>query len=92
MTIDFADPPAKWSALGYDYRVIVHVTIWQAEDVLTMPVGALFRQGDDWTVFALKDGRARATIIRIGQRNNRQRKFCRALPQAIAWCCTRATG
>ncbi|TIS55520.1 MAG: HlyD family efflux transporter periplasmic adaptor subunit [Mesorhizobium sp.] len=70
-TIDFADPPAKWSALGHDYRVIVHVAIWQAEDVLTVPVGALFRQGDDWAVFALKDGRARATIIRIGQRNNR---------------------
>jgi HlyD family secretion protein len=70
-TIDFTDPPAKWSALGHDYRVIVHVTIWKAEDVLTVPVGALFRQGDDWAVFALKDGRARATIIKVGQRNNR---------------------
>lgn len=70
-TIDFTDPPAKWSALGHDYRVIVHVTIWKATDVLTVPVGALFRQGDDWAVFAVKDGRARATIIKVGQRNNR---------------------
>lgn len=70
-TIDFTDPPAKWSALGHDYRVIVHVTIWKADDVLTVPVGALFRQGDDWAVFAVSDGRARATIITVGQRNNR---------------------
>lgn len=70
-TIDFTDPAAKWSALGHDYRVIVHVTIWKAEGVLTVPVGALFRIGDDWAVFAVRDGRARATIIKIGQRNNR---------------------
>jgi HlyD family secretion protein len=69
--IDFTDPPAKWSLLGHDYRVIVHVTIWKAEAVLTVPVGALFRLGDDWAVFAVRDGRARATIIKVGQRNNR---------------------
>ncbi|TIN30567.1 MAG: HlyD family efflux transporter periplasmic adaptor subunit [Mesorhizobium sp.] len=70
-TIDFTDPPEKWSALGHDYRVIVHVTIWKADDVLTVPVAALFRQGDDWAVFAIRDGRARTTVITVGQRNNR---------------------
>lgn len=70
-TIDFTDPPAKWSALGHDYRVIVHVTIWRAEDVLTVPVAALFRQGDEWAVFAVRDGHARATIIKVGHQNNR---------------------
>ncbi|SDA84326.1 efflux RND transporter periplasmic adaptor subunit [Mesorhizobium qingshengii] len=70
-TIDFTDPPANWSALGHDYRVTVHVTIWKAEGVLTVPVGALFRQGDDWAVFTLRDGRARTATIKVGQRNNR---------------------
>ncbi|MER9329905.1 HlyD family efflux transporter periplasmic adaptor subunit [Mesorhizobium sp. M0152] len=70
-TIDFTDPPAKWSALGHDYRVIVQITIWKADDVLTVPVGALFRKGNDWAVFALEDGRARATILKVGERNNR---------------------
>jgi hypothetical protein len=44
-TIDFNDPPAKWSLLGHDYRVIVHVTIWKADDVLTVPVGCLVPTG-----------------------------------------------
>ncbi|WP_353041946.1 HlyD family efflux transporter periplasmic adaptor subunit [Mesorhizobium sp. M1217] len=70
-TIDFTDPPAKWSALAHDYRAIVHVTIWKADDVLTVPVAALFRQGDEWAVFAVREGRAAATIIKVGQRNNR---------------------
>ncbi len=69
--IDFADPPELWSRLGHDYRVIVHVTIWQADDVVTAPIGALFRKGNDWAVFAIRDGRARGTIVTLGQRNNR---------------------
>jgi HlyD family secretion protein len=70
-TIDFTDPPETWSRLGHDYRVIVHVTVWSAEDVLTVPVGALFRLGEDWAVFVLKDGRANVTIVKIGHRNGR---------------------
>ena len=70
-TIDFVDPPEAWSRLGHDYRVIVHVTIWNAEHVLRVPVGALFRQAEDWAVFAVKDGRARVALVKIGHRNNR---------------------
>ncbi|GLS36496.1 secretion protein HlyD [Mesorhizobium tianshanense] len=69
--IDFVNPPEAWPSLGHDYRAIVHVTIWNAEDVLTMPVAALFRKGEDWAVFAVKDGRAVTTIVKVGQRNNR---------------------
>jgi len=70
-TIDFTDPPETWSRLGHDYRVIVHVTVWNGDDVLTVPVGALFRQGEDWAVFSVKDGRANPTIVTIGHRNSR---------------------
>jgi HlyD family secretion protein len=71
-TIDLTDPPEAWSRLGHDFRVVVHVTVWSGEDVLTVPIGALFRQGDDWEVFAVSDGRARATTVKVGHRNNRQ--------------------
>nr|WP_064713749.1 HlyD family efflux transporter periplasmic adaptor subunit [Rhizobium bangladeshense] len=70
-TIDFVDPPEKWSSLGHDYRVIVHVAIWKAEDALTVPVAALFRKGESWAVFAVREGRAREEIVEIGRRNNR---------------------
>lgn len=69
--IDFVDPPAVWSQLGHDYRVIVHVVRWREENALTVPVAALFRRGDDWAVFAVEDGRARVTTVKIGQRNGR---------------------
>jgi HlyD family secretion protein len=70
-TIDFTDPPEAWSRLGHDYRVIVHVTVWNAEAVLTVPVGALFRKGEDWAVFSVKSGHARTALVKIGHRNSR---------------------
>ena len=71
VTIDLTGPPEAWSHLGHDYRVIVHVATWSAADALTVPVSALFRKGDDWAVFAVQDGRARTTTVKIGHRNSR---------------------
>jgi HlyD family secretion protein len=80
-TIDFVDPPQIWSRLGHDYRVIVHVTVWKGEQVLRVPVGALFRKGNDWAVFALKNGHARTTAVRIGHRNNRSAEVLSGLAE-----------
>lgn len=71
VTIDFSDPPEKWSTLGHDYRVVVHVTTWSAAESLTVPVSALFRKGDQWAVFADENGRAKTVPVRIGHRNSR---------------------
>jgi HlyD family secretion protein len=71
VTIDFVDPPETWSRLGHDYRVVVHVTVWDTDDALTVPLGALFRKGDEWAVFTAQDGRAHTTAVQIGHRNAR---------------------
>jgi HlyD family secretion protein len=70
-TIDLVDPPETWSRLGHDFRVIVHVTQWSAEDVLTVPVAALLRRQDGWSVFRIESGRARAVPVEVGRRNDR---------------------
>jgi HlyD family secretion protein len=80
-TIDFVDPPEAWARLGHDYRVIVHVTIWDAEEALRVPVGALFRKGDDWAVFSVKDGRAWTKLVKIGYRNSRVAEILSGLPE-----------
>jgi len=69
--IDFVDPPEAWSALGNDFRVIVHVSLWSSDGALLVPVAALFRQGEEWAVFAVRDGRARTTVVTIDHRNER---------------------
>ena len=68
-TIDLVGPSEVWSRLGHDYRVIVHVAVWQSDGAVTVPVGSLFRRGNDWAVFSVRAGRARATLVQIGHRN-----------------------
>jgi HlyD family secretion protein len=71
VTIGLADPPETWSRLGHDYRVIVHVTVWNTDDALTVPLGSLFRQGDEWAVFTVQNGRPHTTTVQVGHRNQR---------------------
>ncbi|HJU10390.1 MAG TPA: efflux RND transporter periplasmic adaptor subunit [Candidatus Binataceae bacterium] len=77
--IDFADDPESWQRLGHDYRVIVHVVIWKGENVVTVPVGALFRDNDNWAVFAVVDGRANLAPVKVGHRNNRTAEIVEGL-------------
>ncbi len=68
--VDFTDPEAAARALGHGYRVIARIVVWQGEDVLKLPLGALFRAGEDWAVFVYQDGRARLRQVTIGHRND----------------------
>ncbi|MGE5319227.1 MAG: efflux RND transporter periplasmic adaptor subunit [Hyphomicrobiaceae bacterium] len=66
--VDFTSPRAAWARLGDAYRVEARFVLWQGEDVLQLPTGALFRQGKGWAVFRLEGGRAREAPVEIGQR------------------------
>ncbi|TXH99378.1 MAG: HlyD family efflux transporter periplasmic adaptor subunit [Pseudorhodobacter sp.] len=62
-------PAESYSQLGHGFRVITQISLWREEGVLTIPVGALFRNGNDWAAYVLRDGRARLQIISLGERN-----------------------
>jgi HlyD family secretion protein len=64
-------PEAQWSELGHGFRVITGITLWQKDDILTIPVGALFRDGPDWATYVVQDGRARVRQVALGERNDR---------------------
>ncbi|HEX9611761.1 MAG TPA: efflux RND transporter periplasmic adaptor subunit [Gemmatimonadales bacterium] len=57
------------AALGDRYRVEIRIVVWEASDVLKVPVSALFRSGDAWAVFVIEDGRARLRPVDLGHRN-----------------------
>ena len=67
--IDFEDPSAA-GRLGDGYRVEVRVVIWREEDVVKVPVGALFRRGNDWAAFLVDAEQARLQPVQLGQRND----------------------
>ncbi len=55
--------------LGHEYRVIAKIGIYRAADAVRVPISALFRDRDQWSVYLADRGRARLTEIEIGQRN-----------------------
>lgn len=61
---------ADWQRLGHGFRVIGRITLWEGEGVLSIPIGALFRDGSDWAAYVLRDGTARLTPITLGERND----------------------
>lgn len=68
--IDFVSPPEERLALGDGFRVEVRLTLWEGPEVLRVPAGALFREGDQWAVFAAENGRAVLRTVATGHRND----------------------
>lgn len=62
-----ADLEEPSSALGDGYRVEGRIVVWHSDSVLQVPVSALFRTGDVWSLFVVEDGRARLRTVEIGE-------------------------
>lgn len=66
--LDLLTPSEERAGLGDNYRVFVRVVEWAAEDVLQVPVGALFRHGENWAVYRVNDDRAALAPVTLGRR------------------------
>jgi HlyD family secretion protein len=52
--------------LGHGFRVDARVTLNEQRDAVRAPTDALVRDGDGWSVFVVRSGRARLTPINLG--------------------------
>ncbi|RVQ69830.1 HlyD family efflux transporter periplasmic adaptor subunit [Croceicoccus ponticola] len=69
--VDFApEAAAAIASLGHGYQVDGTIILWRDEDVVRVPVGALFRgETGGWQVLIDADGRARVRDVVIGHLN-----------------------
>ena len=79
--IDVTDAPSGGGQLGDGYRVEIRIVTWQEDDVVKVPVGALFRQEDDWAVFVIEGERALVRPVELGQRNNAEAQVVSGLAE-----------
>ena len=63
---DFVGPTPTF---GDNFRLDVHIVLWQGEDVLSVPNSALFRLGDDWNLFVVEGSRAYIRKVSPGHRS-----------------------
>lgn len=83
--IDFSDPMEKWRALGHGFRVQARIVVWRDDDVLKLPVSALFRDGADWAVFVGSgEGRAVMRKVELGRRNGVEAQVVAGLSEGDA--------
>lgn len=70
----FDEPYSARPTLGDGYRVEAEVVIWEKDDVVKVPTGALFREGNDrdsnvWAVFIVDGEVACKRTVKIGRRS-----------------------
>jgi len=70
--LSFTDPIEKWKSLGDAFRVEAAIVIDRADDVLTVPLSALFRENEAWSVFKVIDGKVQLQQVKVGRRNDRR--------------------
>jgi HlyD family secretion protein len=67
VVVDFVTPRGQWHNLGDNFRVEARIVVWEADQVLKVPAGALFRLGRDWATFVLANGRAEQRRVQVGR-------------------------
>ena len=77
--LDFEDPTAACAALGDAYRVEVRIVVWEGRDVVKVPTSALFRDGQQWAVYRVVDGRAQRTPVGVGHQTGQEAEIATGL-------------
>ncbi len=76
---DLVTPPEQRRNVGDNFRVEARIVVWEAPDALKVPVGALFRQGDQWAAFVVVDGRAQLRIVKAGRSSGTEMQILEGL-------------
>jgi len=71
VVFDILTPEAERPGLGHGFSVFLRIVEWEDEEVLQVPLGALFRNGEGWAIFAVEDGVAVERPVTLGQRGAR---------------------
>jgi len=75
--IALKDPPP--ADLGHGFRVIANLIIWSSGTVTQVPVSSLYRNGGNWAVFKMENGRAKVTAVDIGHMTDRRAEILSGL-------------
>ncbi len=72
VVLDFEEPLDRIPTLGDGFRVDAQIVTERIEDAVKVPLGALFREGAGWAVFAIEGGRAVKRPVVAPRRNARE--------------------
>lgn len=68
VVIDIVEDPARWAALGDNYRVEARIQVVKLASAVVAPASALFRDQGAWRAFVMRGGRAAKVQVDTGAR------------------------
>lgn len=68
VSLEAAAPEAQ--RLGDGFRIDARITLFKQANALLVPTAALVRDGEQWRVFVVEAGRARARPVQLNDRNS----------------------
>ncbi len=69
-TLDFLSPSPDRIGLGDGFSVFLRIIKWSGDDLLQVPLSAVFRDSKSWAVFVVDDnGLVRKSKVELGRRN-----------------------
>jgi HlyD family secretion protein len=81
--IDFDEPPENWNVMEHGYRVDVQVVVWEGGNILKVPMGALFRDGNEWAAYSIdKDDHAQLRHVSIGHSTSQEAEVLNGLAES----------
>jgi HlyD family secretion protein len=69
VVVDITSPREQWRSLGDNFRVEARVITWESAAVLKLPVSGIFRQGNDWAAYVVRNGLATLVSLKAGRTN-----------------------
>lgn len=67
---DLTSPASARPGLGDGFAVFMRVVVWRGDDVVMVPLSALFRVKGDWVVFRDTAGVAEQVAVTVGNKNS----------------------
>lgn len=67
VVVDITSPRETWTSLGDGYRVGAKIVVDENDNAIVVPIGALFRRGDAWSIFVVEAGRVHLREIQVAR-------------------------
>ena len=78
---DFVNPAEQWRGLGDNFRVEARIVVWEDENALKVPSGALFRRRDKWAAFVVNGEHAQIREVKAGRSSGSETQVLEGLKE-----------
>ena len=78
---DLLTPSDQRRNVGDSFRVEARIIVWETDEALKVPAGALFRRGGEWAAFVLGDGRAQLRPVKVGRSSGTETQVLEGLKE-----------